>query len=129
MQYLFLCLLLCQPSTTRPAQAPPVELSYQEAMAESVRTTKPLVVYVGKDGQALDCAVVTFSKTLEGYPKECTVVSRPEKDGNVYWVATISSRASRDDIIKSLSKKEVRAASQEPFRLVQQTRSIQNCST
>lgn len=126
---IFLLALMLGQGVPPPPQVPPMRLSYQEAMAESVRTTKPLVVYVGKDGQALDCAIVTFSKTLEGYPKECTVVSRPEKDGNVYWVATISSRASRDDIIKSLSKKEVRASSQEPFRLVQQTRSIQNCST
>jgi len=126
---IFLLALMLSQGVPPPPQVPPMKLSYQEAMAESVRTAKPLVVYVGKDGQTIDCAIVTFSKTLEGYPKECTVVSRPEKDGNVYWVATISSRASRDDIIKSLSKKEVRASSQEPFRLVQQTRSVQNCST
>lgn len=126
MTALFLCLLLCQPS--RPAQAPPIELSYQEAMVESAKTNKPLVVYVGKEGKNLDCAVVTFKKNLEGYPKECTVVSRPEKDGNVYWVATISSRASRDAVLAALSKKEVRASSQEPFRLVQSAR-FQNCST
>lgn len=117
---IFLLALMLGQGVPPPPQVPPMKLSYQEAMAESVRTTKPLVVYVGKDGQTLDCAIVTFSKTLEGYPKECTVVSRPEKDGNVYWVATISTRASRDDIVKSLSKKEVRASSPDPFRVFQQ---------
>jgi hypothetical protein len=77
---------------------------YDKAYAESLRTRKPLVVWVGQRPRSYGGTVACYQPTFSDYPAKCVVVSKPG-DGTIYWVATLDGApmaAQIDDALKRM---------------------------
>lgn len=99
------------------------ESSYTRATRTAQKEGKPLVVFVGcKERPIQGCVTVGITRLSDGTTNNI-VVSRNGKEGD--WLKCSAT----DQEIRIAAGLEVKASSQEPFRLVQQARSIQNCST
>ena len=96
---------------------PPVVFSYSNGCTESLRTGKPLYVYVGwRPGVDTPDAVIGMTPTLTGYAGPCVVVA-VAKGGDMVWRATLPCNATVGQLADA--RKEVRPAVVDPFRFVQ----------
>lgn len=120
-------LLLIATGALGQYQALPVYYSYNDGCKESVRSGKPMVVFVGHVPRVgIGGAVLTTVNTLGNeYPQQCVVVSIPQ-GGDVLWKATLPITISDVELAKEVSRAAV------PFRpvlAVQQPRAANYCPT
>lgn len=69
-----------------------IALTYPAGLAESARTGKPLVTFVGQPAYNVPGSVVCRVDRLPGRPAVCVVVSRPQPDGTHVQTRLISGR-------------------------------------
>lgn len=101
-------LVVAQPPVAPPPpQAPPVNPTYQEATAESIRRNVPLVVFIGVPRRHIAGAVSCEVESLTGYAGPCVVVGVPSGatgvpggEAVVYWRATLP-RSATDEAIRA----------------------------
>jgi len=63
-------------------------LTYSEAWSASLKSGKPLVVFVGVDESKRDGSVTCRVGWLNGYPAKCVVTLRPTSNDRCSWVST-----------------------------------------
>ncbi len=96
---LFAATAHAQPQAPTPPQAPPVivvddaqpkaALTYAQGCAESLRTGKDLIVYVGGlKSKPSSYGVVCERAWIDGYPEKCIVYARPAANGEIHWIRT-----------------------------------------
>ncbi len=85
MRFSLLALLLLT------AQSPAADLCYSHGKAKALRESKPLLVFVGLPCEPVAGHVVCTIDSLEGYPAQCVVLSKPADDGQMWWVRTAAS--------------------------------------
>ncbi len=72
------------------AQSPAADLCYPHGKAKALRESKPLLVFVGLPCEPVAGHVVCTIDSLEGYPAQCVVLSKPA-DGQMWWERTAAS--------------------------------------
>ncbi len=73
------------------AQSPAADLCYPHGKAKALRESKPLLVFVGLPCEAVAGHIVCTIDSLEGYPAQCVVLSKPADDGQMWWERTCGS--------------------------------------
>lgn len=85
--------------------APPLHYNYVEGCAESVRTNKPLIVWVGCRALFdVPNTVTAIAPTLSGYPQQCVVIADP-KNESIWWRTTLSNPVSMVTLEKEVNRK------------------------
>src|SRR5260370_29776966 len=72
-------------------------LSYTDAHAESLRTGKPLIVWVGRPNRDVAGYICCSVASLDGYKPPCCVVSVPV-EGVIFWRATLPAIPTDEEI-------------------------------
>lgn len=101
-------LLLIATGAFAQYQAPPMYYRYNEGCAESLRTGKPLLVFVGHVPRVSADGVVhaTVNTLGKDYPAQCVVLSVPDSGVNI-WKTTLPMTVNRAEIAKAVKPSTV----------------------